>query len=104
VRHGVPRVDDEVHQHLFELALVRAHEPEVRIVGKRERDLLPDQPVQEMRQIGKRIPKVEELGLQSLLAREGQELAHEARRAIGVLVDLLEIGVIRMSGIALQKK
>jgi hypothetical protein len=104
VRHRVARVDDKVHQHLLELAFVSPHKPQVRIVREGERDLLPREPIEEMCEVRQRVAQVEELGLERLLAREGEELAHEARRAVGVLVDLLKVGIIRMARVALQQK
>ena len=46
VRHRIARVDDEVHEHLLELAGVRAHGLERRRRVDHERDVLVDQAVQ----------------------------------------------------------
>ena len=104
VRHRVPRVDDKVHEHLLELPLVGPHHPQVRVVRQREPDLLAHQPVQEVAQVRQRIAQIQKLGLERLLAREGEQLAHEARRTVGVLVDLFEVRVIGMPRIALQQQ
>ena len=70
-------------------ALTRA---QVAAVGHLELDVLADQAAQQMRQLGQDVGQVEHLGLQGLLAREGQQLAHQVGRAVGVLLDLHDVG------------
>ncbi len=50
-----------------------------------------------MRQLGQHVGDVEDARLQALLARERQELAHEVRGAVGVLLDLHDVGEGRIA-------
>ena len=58
----------------------------------RELDVLADQPAQQMRQLDQDVGHVEHARLQGLLAREGEQLAHQVGGAVGVLFDLHDIG------------
>ena len=67
-----------------------------------ERDVLADQPAQQDGQIGHRLAEIEHLRTHGLLARECQQLPHQARRPVGILLDLhdvLERRVGRLVGI-----
>ena len=67
-------------------------------------DRSTDEPAQQVRELGQRVGDVEHLGLQGLLAREGEELAHEVRRAVGVLPDLHDIGKRRIARLVAQQQ
>ena len=56
-----------------------------------ERDLFADQPAQQHGEIRQRLAEVEHLRAQRLAAREGEQLAHQARRPVGVLLDLHDV-------------
>ena len=56
-----------------------------------ERDLLADQPAQQHRQVVQRLAEIEHLRPQRLLARERQQLPHQARGPVGVLLDLHDV-------------
>ena len=102
IGHGVARIDREIHDHLLELRDVDLDRPEIAPVHHLERDLLADQPAQQHVEIAEDLADVEHLRAQSLLAREGKELAHQARRPVGVLLDLddvLERRVGRLVGV-----
>ena len=53
--HRVARVDDEVHDHLFELVEIRLHEPKIAAVLDVEIDLLADEAAHEHLQIGEHV-------------------------------------------------
>ena len=91
VRHGVARVDGEVHDHLLELVHVGLDEPEVAPVLEVELDALAEEAPQQHRQVRQDLAEVEDLGPQRLAAREREQLAHEARRPVGVLLDLHDV-------------
>ena len=58
---------------------------------------------EQMRQLGQHIGNVENARLQGLLPREGQQLAHQIGGAVGVLLDLHDVGkglVARRDGAA----
>ena len=54
-------------------------------------DLLADEAAQQVLQFGQNVVELQHLRAQRLAARERQQLAHEARRAIGVLLDLHDV-------------
>ncbi len=94
LRHRVARVDDQVDDHLLELAGVRLHAVQARRRHHRQLDVLADQPAQHRLHGGHHRVQVEHLGLQHLLAAEGQELPGERGGAVrgraherGVAVD-----------------
>ena len=96
-RHRVARVDGEVDDDLFELALVDLGEAEIAAVHELQLDILADQPAQQVRQLDQHVGDVEDARLQGLLAREGQQLAHEIGGAVGVLLDLHDVGEGRVA-------
>jgi hypothetical protein len=102
--HGVARVHDEVHDHLFELPSVDADRQERRVMVERQLDLLPHQAVQQVHQVGHRVAQIDDLELQFLLTRERQKLAHQRRRAVGVLGDLHQIAEIRIALVMAQQQ
>ena len=57
-----------------------------------ELDVLTDQPLDQVAQFIQDIGDVENARLQGLLPREGQQLPHEIGGAVGVLLDLHNVG------------
>ena len=102
--HGIAGIYHEIHQHLLELALVGPDRMQARIVGKRKRDLLPHQTIEQMGEIGKRLAQIQHLGAQVLLAGKGEQLTDETGRPIGILMDLHQIGIIHVVLIVAQQK
>ena len=90
-RHGVARIDDEIDDHLLELVEVGLHLPQVAAVHDVELDRLADQPAQQHLQFRQHVVELQHLRPQRLAAREGEQLPHQARRAIGVLLDLHDV-------------
>ena len=90
--HRVAGVDDDVDDDLFELPLIDQNEAEVAVVHQSQLDSLADQAAQQVRQLGQHIGQHQDLGLQRLLAREGEQLTHQVGRAVGVLFDLHDVG------------
>ncbi len=62
-----------------------------------ELDVLADEAAQQVRELRQHVGDAEDAGLQGLLAREGQELAHQVRGAVGVLLDLHDVGEGRVA-------
>ena len=56
-----------------------------------EVDLLADQPPQQHVELGKDVAEIEHLRAQRLPPRERQQLPHQARRPVGVLLDLHDV-------------
>ena len=86
------------------LALVDADGQEIGAIVDAERDLLAQETVEQVGELGERILEVDDRRAQGLLAREGEKLAHQARRAVGVLVDLHQIGIIRVRVVMSKKE
>ena len=91
VAHRVARVDDQIDDHLLELVEVGLDQPEIAAVHDVEIDRLADQPAQQHLQFGQHVAELQGLRPQRLPAREGEQLPHQARRAIGVLLDLHDV-------------
>ena len=102
--HRIARIDHQVHQDLLQLPLVGPDRPKQWIMRQFQRDPLADQPVQQMRQIGQHVLQIERLRLQGLLARKGQQLIDQGRRAVGILSDLLQIGIIIVCPVVMQQQ
>ncbi len=90
-RHGVARIDREIDDHLLELADVGLDRPEVAHLRDGERHVLADQPAQQHREIRQRLAEIDHLRAQGLLAREREQLPHQAGRPVGVLLDLHDV-------------
>jgi hypothetical protein len=98
-RHRVARVDREVDDDLLQLALIDLGEAEIAAVHDLQFDVLADQAAQQVRQLDQHVGDVEDARLQGLLAREGQQLAHQIGGAVGVLLDLHDVGEGRVAGL-----
>ena len=68
VWHGVPGVDREVHQNLFTLAGIEAHESQTGGYHRLQIDVLADQPLQHRPQALNHVVHAENLGSDDLLA------------------------------------
>src|SRR3546814_4304487 len=55
-------------------------------------DVLADEAAQQVRQLGQDVGQVQQARLQGLLARKGKKLAHQVGGAVGVLLDLHDVG------------
>src|SRR4029077_13502587 len=85
--HRVARVDGEVHQDLFDRAVVGADEAERLLADADQLDVFPDHPPQDL--FGARQDRVERYWMRQdpLAAAERQQLTREAARAVGRLPD-----------------
>ena len=91
VRHGVPRVQGEVDEHLLELARIRLNVPEVRAERGDDLDALADQAVQHLVGVDDDRVEVDDARLQHLLAPEGEQLLRQRRGALCRLLDRLHV-------------
>ncbi len=55
-------------------------------------DVFADEAADQVAQLGQHIGEVDGFGLQRLPARESQQLAHQVGGAVGVLLDLHDVG------------
>ena len=91
IRHGVARVDREIDDHLLELGDVGLHRPQVAAEHGFQLNLLADQTAQQHVELGNHVIEIEHLGPQRLPPRKRQQLPHQARRPVGVLLDLHDV-------------
>ncbi len=91
IRHGIPGVDGEVHNDLFDLAGVGLDPPQVWGQGRRQRDVSADEPPEHCLEIAHDAVQVEDLGLKHLLAAEGEELARKICPPLSSLDDLFDL-------------
>ena len=89
--HRVARIDDQIDDDLLELVEVGLDQPKVAAVRDFKLDLLADQPAQHHLQFRQHVGELQHLRPQRLPAREGEQLPHQSRRAIGVLADLHDV-------------
>ena len=61
-------------------------------------DGLAEQPLQQMGHLRHDVGKLEHLRAQGLLAREGEQLAGQARSAVRVRLDLLDVVIVAVAG------
>ena len=92
VHHRVPRVDGEIHQHLFELRGIGFDRHGLLRELDGELDVLADQPFQQVRGLAHERIEVERLRRQRLLPAECEELPRQRCRAVGVPQDRFDVG------------
>ena len=90
-RHGVPRVQGKVDQHLLDLAGIRLHVTEVGGERGHHLDLLPDQAAEHLVGVDDDRVQVDDARLQHLLAPEGEQLLRQRRSALCRLLDRLHV-------------
>ena len=91
VRHGVARIDRQVHDHLLELQQIGLDRPQVASMHHLEIDLLADQAAQHHGEIAEHFAEIENLQAKRLLARKGHKMPYQTGRAIGALPDLHDV-------------
>ena len=77
--HGVTRVDRQVHEDLLDLPGVRLDAAQAGLQGRRQLDVLPDEPPQHLLHVGDDGVEIEDPGLKDLLSAEGEQLPRQAR-------------------------
>ena len=90
--HRVARVDHEVREDLLDLARVRVDAIQVRLEVRVQRDVLPDDARQHLRDVADDRVELEEPRLHGLLPAERQQLPGQRRGAIPRVHDLREVG------------
>ena len=91
MRHRIARINNQINENLFELVEIRLYEPKIAPMAQLERNFFADEPFCHFLQIGEHIAQLQDLESQGLTPGKGQELADERGRAIGVLLDLIDI-------------
>ena len=81
-QHRVPRIDRQVHDHLFQLLRIRANRSEIAVVMNLELDFLAQQPLQQQADLADDIGQLEHFRPQRLLTAEGEQLAGKRRGSV----------------------
>jgi hypothetical protein len=105
VRHGIARVDHEIHHHLFELRRVGPHQD--RPGGQRELELdaLADESAQETVEVDEQRVEVEVARIERLAATESKEFAGDPAGSLRGAQDLGELpGVAMVVAQAMQQE
>ena len=89
VRHGVARIDEQVHDHLLDLFGIGQDTAQMGIERGGEGDVFADEAAEHAFGIADGGIEVERTGLDDLLAAEGEELAGEGGCAFAGLADFL---------------
>ena len=82
--HGVAGVDDQVHDHLLELALVDADRRQVAAVLDPQRHVLAQQAAQQVGELGERVPEVETVGRTVCLREKASSLRTRSAARLAV--------------------
>ena len=98
IRHGVARVDHEVHDDLFHLAGVSANGAQRLRSSHDQLDVFTNQPREQPSHLTDDIIQIHNVGLQNLQPAEGQKLARQTGSAIRGPFDLLNLSGILAGG------
>ena len=91
LRHGVPRIHDQVHDRLLQLPRIGVHHLQLGCESCLQLDVFPNQPHQHPLKISHKGVEVEDARLEHLFATEDEELTGESSRALGGLLDFLDV-------------
>ena len=91
VRHRVARVDDQVHEHLLDLARVGLDAAERAAEDGDDLDVLADQAAQHLLHLADDVVQFQDPRLEHLLAAEREQLARQRAGPVGRLGDLLDV-------------
>src|SRR5205814_10647338 len=79
-RHGVPRVDAQVHDDLLQLPGVDCDAIDERVRDQCDADVLPDRPAHDLLETHDLLAQIEHGGLRNLFPAEREEVPGEGRR------------------------
>jgi len=91
--HRIARVDDEIHQHLFDLTLIGFDACQPRLQSCLQIDVFTDEAPQHLEHSTYRLVEIDDPGLENLLAAERKQLSHQSGRAFGGTADLIDVGL-----------
>jgi hypothetical protein len=90
--HGVARVDDQVHDDLFDLPGIRLDGPESIRGCSHDQNVLADQAAEHFVQVLDQHVEVDHLGLKDLFTTERQEMPGQGCRPLRRGIDMLDVG------------
>ena len=91
LRHRISGVDDQVNQHLLNLAGICFDALQIGRQFRAELNIFANQSLQHLVHVGDYVVQTERQRLQNLLASKGQQLPRQVRRAIAGLLDFFEV-------------
>ena len=91
LRHGILRVQTEIHEHLFDLRGIRHRHLEVRCEGELQFGLLSYGSVEETRRFRHQTIQVETSRLQDLATRKRQQLPGQSGRVLRLIANSLKV-------------
>ena len=95
LRHRIPRIDDQVNQHLFDLAGIGFDALQIGCQFRAELNVFTNQAPQHLAHVGNDIIKTERHWLENLLPPESQQLPGQVRGAIAGLLDFFQVSLDR---------
>ena len=98
IRHGVARVDHQIHDDLFHLAAVGTNGSQIRRRSNDQLDVLANQPREQPSHVADNIIQIHDLRLQHLETAEGEKLPRQSGSAIRGPFDLLDLSQIFFGG------
>ena len=95
--HRIARIHREIDDDLLELLRVGADRTEFAVVTDREFDFLAHQPLEQLADFADHVGQLQHHRPQGLLAAEGKQLPGQARGAVRVRLDLLDVVVVAVA-------
>src|SRR6476661_2604181 len=91
IRHRIPRVDDEIHDNLLDLAGIDTHASQIRIDVNEELNVHSEQALQHLLHVEHQGSEFHNLRLNDLFSAESQELSRQGSSAIGGFQNLQHV-------------
>src|SRR6266436_7617684 len=98
-RHGVPRIEHKVHNHLFDLSWISFNVSKFGAEIHSQLVFFSYQPEQHLLEIRNNLIQIQYLRLHDLFATESEELSRESGRAVACSLNLGQIppqGIVRL--------
>src|SRR3990172_1892047 len=90
LRHGIPCIQHQVDDDLLDLPRIRLHSSQPIPRDRHELDVIPDQTAEHLVHVGYDAVQIQDLGLEDLLAAEGDQLLRQTGGALARFPDLFE--------------
>ena len=97
MRHGIPRIGRQVHQHLFDLPAVGMYRQHILMDYRLESDILTDDAFQKLFDLLDDLVKVDRLRIDDLFSAEGEQASGQVGGPVGsgkYMVQVLSLRVV----------